>query len=111
MRREIERIEHGTPPALLSRSANDNRGQETLTFGCSVVPADAVARIFTAGRSVMTSGKARRKDWRLVFDRRSAPDIEPLMGWTSADDTLTQLDLSFPTLEAAVAYAERQGFW
>ena len=37
------------------------------------------------------------------------PYIEPLMGWTGGDDTLTEVELTFPTLETAIAYAERQG--
>lgn len=110
MTREIERIEHDNTPALLSRSANDNRRQGSATVGHSVFPVDAEARIFKPGRSVMTSGKARTKDWWLVFERRSAPYIEPLTGWTGGNDTLTQVELTFPTLKAAVAYAERQGF-
>jgi hypothetical protein len=57
----------------------------------------------------MTSGKARTKTWVLRFDRRTPPIIEPLMGWTGGDDTLIQVELTFPTREAAVAYAERQG--
>ena len=31
------------------------------------------------------------------------------MGWTASDDMLDQVELSFPTLDAAVTYAERQG--
>ena len=57
----------------------------------------------------MTSGKARTRGWRLVFERRSAPYVEPLMGWTADDDPLATVELSFPTLRAAVHYAERQG--
>ncbi len=38
-------------------------------------------------RAVTTSGKARTKGWRLVFERRTAPFIEPLMGYTGGDDT------------------------
>ncbi|MGX9576818.1 NADH dehydrogenase ubiquinone Fe-S protein 4 [Mesorhizobium sp. f-mel] len=56
----------------------------------------------------MTSG-ARPKGWRLVFERRTAPVIEPLMGYTGGGDTLTQVELDFPTLQAAIDYAERQG--
>ena len=81
----------------------------TPTFGGSVFPSDAVARIFRPARSALTSGKARTKRWVLHFDRRTPPVIEPLMGWTGGDDTLTQVELTFPTREAAVAYAERQG--
>jgi len=31
------------------------------------------------------------------------------MGWTAADNPFTRIRLRFPTLAAAVAYAERQG--
>jgi ETC complex I subunit conserved region len=81
----------------------------TPTFSGSVFPSDAVARIFRPARSALTSGKARTKSWVLRFDRRTPPVIEPLMGWTGGDDTLIQVELTFPTHEAAVAYAERQG--
>jgi len=57
----------------------------------------------------MTSGGARAQQWKLRFERRSAPYIEPLMGWTGDDDTLAQIELSFPSAESAIAYARRQG--
>lgn len=88
--------------------SNDNR-RKPLSMGRSVFPDDAVARIYKPSRSVTTSGKARTKGWRLVFERRTAPFIEPLMGYTGSDDTLTQVELSFPTLRSAIRYAERQG--
>lgn len=87
---------------------NDNRVQP-LSMGRSVFPEDAVAHIYKPSRSVMTSGKARTKGWNLRFEPRRAPFIEPLMGWTGSDDTLTQVELNFPTLDSAVRYAERQG--
>ncbi|MBB5755217.1 hypothetical protein GGQ63_004318 [Prosthecomicrobium pneumaticum] len=87
---------------------NDNRVQP-LSMGRSVFPEDAVAHIYKPSRSVMTSGKARTRGWKLRFEPRRAPFIEPLMGWTGSDDTLTQVELSFPTLDSAVRYAERQG--
>lgn len=61
------------------------------------------------GDSLFPSGAARTKSWVLRFDRRTAPFIEPLMGWTGGDDTLSRVELTFPTREAAVAYAQRQG--
>ncbi len=78
-------------------------------FGNSLFPSGAVARIYRPARSVMTSGRAQTKKWVLRFDRRTVPFIEPLMGWTGGDDTLSQVELTFPSREAAVAYAERQG--
>ncbi|MBY3246331.1 ETC complex I subunit [Rhizobium laguerreae] len=88
--------------------ANDNQ-RKPLSFGRSVFPEGAVARIFKPSRSAMTSGTPRRQGWRLVFERRGAPLIEPLMGYTGCTDTLTQVELEFPTLESAIRYAERQG--
>ena len=57
-------------------------------MGRSSFPEGTVARIFKPSRSVTTSGKAETKDWRLRFERRTAPFIEPLMGWTGDEDTL-----------------------
>ena len=54
----------------------------------SVFPADAQAVIYKPAPSPMTSGRARAQRWTLRFERRSAPYIEPLRGWTGDDDTL-----------------------
>jgi hypothetical protein len=89
-------------------SSNDNR-QKPLSMGRSTFSGDAVARIYKPSRAATTSGAARSRGWRLVFERRTAPFIEPLMGYTGSRDTLTQVELNFPTLESAVRYAERQG--
>jgi hypothetical protein len=75
----------------------------------SVFPRDEVAVIYKPARSAMTSGKARSHEWKLRFEPRSARYVEPLMGWTGNDDTLAQVELAFPSVEAAVAYARRQG--
>lgn len=92
------------------RPGNDNRPAHSraLSFGRSVFPEGAVARICRPGRSVTTSARTGSA-WRLTFERHTAPFIEPLMGYTGRRDTLTQVELSFPTLESAIRYAERQG--
>ena len=107
-----ENIRHtlntGSVGPTRSRFTNDNRASP-LSMGRSLFPEDAVAHIYKPSRSVVTSGTARTKGWKLRFEPRSAPFIEPLRGWTGSEDTLTQVELSFPTLKAAVHYAERQG--
>jgi hypothetical protein len=75
----------------------------------SVFPDDAVVVIYKPVRSAMTSGKARAREWKLRFEPRSPRYIEPLMGWTGSDDTLSQVELTFPSAESAAAYARRQG--
>ncbi|MCH4560475.1 MULTISPECIES: NADH dehydrogenase ubiquinone Fe-S protein 4 [Mesorhizobium] len=68
----------------------------------------ALARIFRPGRSVMTSARVTCRPWRLEFERRTPLVIDHLMGYCGGGDTLTQVQLDFPTREAAVAFAERQ---
>lgn len=67
------------------------------------------ARIFKPAQSAMQQGRAGTGEWVLEFERQSPRSIEPLMGWTSSDDTRTQIRMRFPTLEEAVAYATRKG--
>ena len=57
----------------------------------------------------MQSGKARTDEWVLEFesDRRKRPD--PLTGWSGGAHPQEQVTLVFPSLEAAKAYAEREG--
>lgn len=96
------------PTEVARFAANDNyRPDPRLTP--SPFPKAARAVIFQPARSAMTSGKARSGGWRLIFERRGAPYVEPLMGWTADDDPLAQVELSFPTLRSAIRYAERQG--
>jgi hypothetical protein len=68
-----------------------------------------VGRIFVAPKSAMQSGRANTMEWRLVFPPSEKLRVDPLMGWTGSGDTAKQLGLSFPTREAAVAYAEANG--
>ncbi len=67
------------------------------------------ARIYRPAKSATQSGSAKSRYWLLEFDRESAPEIEPLMGWTSSLDTKTQVKMRFATEEEAVAYAKQQG--
>jgi hypothetical protein len=67
------------------------------------------ARIYKPAQTAMQSGPARTKDWVLEYEPEAAREIDPLMGWTSSRDMLSQLRLTFATKEEAVAYAKRNG--
>ncbi len=67
------------------------------------------ARIYQPARTAMQSGTAKTHLWVLEFAPASARDIDPLMGWTSSDDTQSQVRLRFETREAAEAYAAENG--
>ncbi|MCK8786549.1 ETC complex I subunit [Roseomonas sp. NAR14] len=72
-------------------------------------PSDAHAIIRCPGPSVLSSGRARARQWILEFTPRSPSFKEPLMGWIGGTDPLRHVRLHFPSREAAVAYAEREG--
>ncbi|MEO0401932.1 MAG: ETC complex I subunit [Pseudomonadota bacterium] len=67
------------------------------------------ARIFQPGKTAMSSGTAKTKNWVLEFAPASARSVDPLMGWTSSDDTQAQVRMSFDTKEAAIDYAKEHG--
>lgn len=67
------------------------------------------ARIYRPARNAMQSGSATTRDWILEFVSASAREVDPLMGWTSNDDTQAQVRLRFATMEAAVEYAKDHG--
>lgn len=69
-----------------------------------------VARIYRPARSAVQAGRANTKLWVLELEPATAPEIEPLMGWTSSSDTEQQVRLTFPSREQAVAFAERRGW-
>jgi len=65
------------------------------------------AKIYQPAKTAMQSGKAKTAGWVLEFEASAARRIDPLMGWTSSDDTTAgQVRLSFETKEAAISYAK-----
>ncbi len=67
------------------------------------------ARILKRPKNAMQSGRARTDEWILDFVPAEARKPDPLMGWAGSGDTRRQLQLEFPSKEAAVAYAEKYG--
>ena len=67
------------------------------------------ARIYQPTKTAMQSGTAKTKGWVLEFAPAYAREVDPLMGWTSSDDTQAQVKLRFDSREAAEAYATDKG--
>ncbi len=65
-------------------------------------------RIYQPARNAMQSGTARMRQWVLEYPQADRRDIDPLMGWTSSDDTQSQVRLRFATREEAEAYASER---
>lgn len=67
-----------------------------------------IARIYLPSKTAMQSGKALTRKWILEFDALHARRIDPLMGWVSSDDMSGQVRLSFPSVDAAIAYCQER---
>ena len=55
----------------------------------------------------MQSGTAKRDKWILEFKTKD-PTKNPLMGWESSSDTLTELKLDFSSKELDVNHAKKK---
>jgi hypothetical protein len=69
----------------------------------------AQARIYRPAKSAMQSGGAKSRKWVLEYEPASRRDPDPLMGWSSAQDTLNEVQLRFDTLDEATAFATKHG--
>jgi hypothetical protein len=69
----------------------------------------ARARIFRPSKTATQSGRARTRQWILEYEPATPRAPDPLMGWSSARDTLNQVRLRFETLEEAKLFAEKHG--
>lgn len=67
------------------------------------------ARIFQEPKNAMQSGRARSRRWVLEFAPAEARRADPLMGWAGSGDTQRQVRLTFDSIDAARAYADKQG--
>ncbi len=63
------------------------------------------ARLYQRPKNAMQSGRARMGEWVLEFERDDRMRADPLTGWTGSGFTAGQIQLQFPTQEAALAYA------
>jgi len=54
----------------------------------------------------MQSGNRNTKKWLLEFDTLNT-GVNPLMGWESSKDTMSEVKLEFSTKKQAVNYAKK----
>ena len=64
------------------------------------------AKIYKPTQTAMQSGKGNSKNWLLEFDTLNN-GINPLMGWESSKDTMSEVKLEFLTREQAISYAKK----
>jgi len=64
------------------------------------------AIIFKPSKTAMQSGIGNTNKWILKYITKD-PGVNPLMGWESSTDTLTELKLEFSSKDNAIEYAKK----
>ena len=62
------------------------------------------AKIYKPTKTAMQSGNRNTKKWLLEFDTLNT-GINPLMGWETSKDTMSEVKLEFSTKDQAINYA------
>tara|TARA_B100001939_G_scaffold270421_1_gene238097 strand:- start:292 stop:573 length:282 start_codon:yes stop_codon:yes gene_type:complete len=65
------------------------------------------AKIYIPNKNPMQSGLKKTNKWILEFETKN-PTRNPLMGWESSSDTLSELKLEFSSKEKAIDYAKKR---
>ena len=64
------------------------------------------AKIYKPTKTAMQSGMRNTKNWLLEFDTLNT-GINPLMGWESSKDTMSEVKLEFSSKDQAVNFAKK----
>ena len=64
------------------------------------------AKIYIPNKNPMQSGLGKTDKWILEYETKD-PTKNPLMGWESSTDTLSELKLEFSSKELAINYAKK----
>ena len=64
------------------------------------------AKIYKPSKTATQSGKRNTKKWVLEFDTLNT-GINPLMGWETSKDTMSEVKLEFSTKDQAINYSRR----
>ena len=64
------------------------------------------AKIFIPSKTAMQAGRGKTKKWVLTFETKNTK-TNPLMGWESGEDTLSEVVLKFSSKQKAIEYAKK----
>tara|TARA_Y100000590_G_scaffold305354_1_gene344429 strand:+ start:11350 stop:11631 length:282 start_codon:yes stop_codon:yes gene_type:complete len=64
------------------------------------------AKIYKPSKTAMQSGKRNTKNWILEFDTLNT-GVNPLTGWETSKDTMSEVKLEFEKKEEAINYAKK----
>ena len=63
-------------------------------------------KIYKPAKNAMQSGLKKTKNWILEFDTLNT-GVNPLMGWETSKDTMSEVKLTFSTKDQAINYAKK----
>jgi NADH dehydrogenase (ubiquinone) Fe-S protein 4 len=66
-------------------------------------------RIFKPAKNAMQSGTSNTQRWKMEFETRERWE-NPLMGWASSGDPLSNMNLDFINKEDAISFCEKNGW-
>ncbi|XP_026677806.1 LOW QUALITY PROTEIN: NADH dehydrogenase [ubiquinone] iron-sulfur protein 4, mitochondrial [Diaphorina citri] len=92
-----------TSPKNPMQSGTHNANNWFIQFDTRLV------RIATSPKNPMQSGTHNANNWFIQFDTRERWE-NPLMGWCSTGDPLSNLTLNFSSKEDAVQYCQKNGW-
>ena len=64
------------------------------------------AKIYKPTKTAMQSAKRNTKNWLLEFDTLDT-GINPLMGWETSQDTMSEIQLELSNKDQAINYAKK----
>ena len=64
------------------------------------------AKIYIPTKNSMQSGLGKSDKWLIKFETENT-GVNPLMGWETSSNTLSELNLEFSTKELAIEYAKK----
>jgi len=64
------------------------------------------AKIYIPTKNSMQSGLGKSDKWLIEFETEDT-GINPLMGWETSSNTLSELNLEFSSKELAIEYAKK----
>ena len=64
------------------------------------------AKIYKPTKTAMQSGHRNSKNWLLEFDTLDN-GVNPLMGWETSKDTMSEVKLEFENKDEAINYAKK----
>jgi NADH dehydrogenase (ubiquinone) Fe-S protein 4 len=103
---------HETNQATMPAKMPEGSVYRTETAYITGIPpreAQRTVRIYQPARSAMQSGTFNTRYWKLRFEPQETWE-NPLMGWISSADANQALQLNFDSKEAAIRFAEKNGW-